>query len=152
MADVHEDKLKSSLSNLEKTHGARVDVPEDRQFYGFDAFKKAIAQASAAHQAQQPQGTNGNGVHPGVHAQHQGRHQAPDGHGQPDYGAPAGWHAPGWPPPPQQGQWYPPPQPQGWGQHPQHGQQPHPAQQPYPAPTGPAPHEGSGAEGERNDR
>jgi myo-inositol 2-dehydrogenase/D-chiro-inositol 1-dehydrogenase len=42
MADVHEDRLKSSLSNLEKTHGARVDVPPERQFLGFDAFKKAI--------------------------------------------------------------------------------------------------------------
>ncbi|WP_141564535.1 hypothetical protein, partial [Mycolicibacterium palauense] len=30
---------------------------------------------------------------------------------QPDYGAPAGWQAPGWPPQhPQQGYWYPPPQ------------------------------------------
>ena len=29
-------------SNLTKTHGARVDVPPERQFLGFDAFKKAI--------------------------------------------------------------------------------------------------------------
>jgi cell division protease FtsH len=115
------------------------------------AFKKAIAQASAqasaAVQAHQPPGANGNGAHP----QHQGRHQAPDGSGQPDYGAPAGWRAPGWPPPPQQqGHWYPPPQ--GWGQHPQHGQHPYPAHQPYPAPTAPAPQEAPGDEAERNDR
>ena len=45
MADVHEDRLKSSLSNLQKQHPDRVDVPEDRQFFGFDAYKKAIALA-----------------------------------------------------------------------------------------------------------
>ena len=42
MGDIHEDRLKSSLTNLEKVHGARVDVPPERQFLGFDAFKKAI--------------------------------------------------------------------------------------------------------------
>jgi predicted dehydrogenase len=41
-ADVHEDRLKSALSNLQKTHGERVDVPQERQFLGFDAYKKAI--------------------------------------------------------------------------------------------------------------
>ena len=44
MADVHEDRLKGALSNLEKRHGARVEVPEERQFLGFDAYKKAIEQ------------------------------------------------------------------------------------------------------------
>ena len=48
MADVHEDRLKGALSNLQKTHGARVDVPEDKQFLGFDAFKKAIAVCDVA--------------------------------------------------------------------------------------------------------
>ena len=74
------------------------------------AFKAAIAQATQvaeankAAQAQQ-NGSNGNGAN-GV----------PAGPTQPDYGAPAGWHAPGWPPPPQQpGQQYPPVQhPQGY--------------------------------------
>ena len=42
IADIHEDRMKSSLANLEKTHGARVDVPPERQFLGFDAYKKAI--------------------------------------------------------------------------------------------------------------
>jgi predicted dehydrogenase len=42
MADIHPDRLETSLHNLEKTHGARVDVPPERQFIGFDAFKKAI--------------------------------------------------------------------------------------------------------------
>jgi cell division protease FtsH len=73
------------------------------------AFKAAIAQASreeAARQAHQ-NGANGNGTNgtPAI------------GPTQPDYGAPAGWHAPGWPPqgqPPAQqqhpqGYWYPPP-------------------------------------------
>ena len=117
------------------------------------AFKKAIAQASAqasAAQAHQPQGANGNGAHSQHHG-HQARHQAPDGSAQPNYGAPAGWRAPGWPPPPQQqGHWYPPPQ--GWGQNPQHGHQPHPSHQPYGAPTAPAPQETPGDEGDRNHR
>src|SRR5688572_33621 len=34
-ADVHEDRMKSSLGNLSKQHGARVDVPAERQFLGF---------------------------------------------------------------------------------------------------------------------
>jgi myo-inositol 2-dehydrogenase/D-chiro-inositol 1-dehydrogenase len=42
MADIHPDRLTTSLSNLTKTHGARVDVPPERQFLGFDAYKKAI--------------------------------------------------------------------------------------------------------------
>lgn len=48
MADVHEDRLKSALGNLEKTHGAQVDVPEERRFLGFDAFGKAIAACDVA--------------------------------------------------------------------------------------------------------
>jgi cell division protease FtsH len=85
------------------------------------AFKKAIAQASAAAQPQHAQGANGNGAH-AAGPQH-GGHNA-NGPRQPDYGAPAGWRAPGWPPPPQGGHHYPPP---GWGHQPQHGQ-PHHAQ------------------------
>ncbi len=42
MADVHEDRMKSSLNNLQKQHADRVDVPPDRQFLGFDSYKKAI--------------------------------------------------------------------------------------------------------------
>ena len=112
------------------------------------AFKKAIAQASAAAQAQQPNGGNGNGAHHGAPPQQPGTNQ-------PDYGAPAGWHAPGWPPPGQQGgggYWYPPPP--GWGQPPQqqHGQ-PYPPYQPYPAPShagpGSAPQDDAGDDGNR---
>jgi len=42
MSDVHEDRLTSSLNNLQKQHADRVDVPKERQFIGFDAYKKAI--------------------------------------------------------------------------------------------------------------
>ncbi|CAM5739188.1 ATP-dependent zinc metalloprotease FtsH [Mycolicibacterium aubagnense] len=96
------------------------------------AFKAAIAAASQA--AAGVNGTNGaHGVPNG---------QPPHGQTQPNYGAPAGWQAPGWPPqgPPQhghhapQGQWYPQP---GWGQPgPPHGYQPYP-QQPAQPPAQP---------------
>jgi predicted dehydrogenase len=45
MADAFDYRLKSSLESLTKNHGDRVDVPEDRQFIGFDAYQKAIALA-----------------------------------------------------------------------------------------------------------
>ncbi|GAS94742.1 cell division protein ftsH [Mycolicibacterium canariasense] len=102
------------------------------------AFKAAMAKANAA--AEAAAGQNGNGV--GGHAN--GSNGTPNGAqpAQPDYGAPAGWHAPGWPPrqpggqPPQQGYWYPPPQQPGY---PPHQQQPYP---PYPPAHGePAPEE-----------
>src|SRR6266705_2662535 len=45
MADVFEDKLQGSLGNLKKQHADRVEVPKERQFIGFDAYKQAIALA-----------------------------------------------------------------------------------------------------------
>jgi predicted dehydrogenase len=42
MGDVFENRLKSSYENLKKMHGDNVDVPEDRKFIGFDAYKNAI--------------------------------------------------------------------------------------------------------------
>jgi cell division protease FtsH len=102
------------------------------------AFKAAIAaasQAAEATKAAEARQNGANGSNPsasnGVPA------GAPT---QPDYGAPAGWHAPGWPPAPhqqqphpaqypQQGYWYPAP----------HWQQPHSQYQPYPQPGQPAP-------------
>ena len=45
MADVFEDKLKGALGNLSTKFPKNVDVPEDRRFVGFDAYKKAIAAA-----------------------------------------------------------------------------------------------------------
>jgi len=126
------------------------------------AFKKAIAQASAAHAQQVDQAppatggngtTNGNGNGAGANGAHAGgRHQAPDGPTQPNYGAPAGWHAPGWPPPTQgqqqPGHWYPPPQ--GWPP-PQQGQPQQPYQTP-PMPPGRAPREAPGDEGGHSGR
>jgi len=91
------------------------------------AFKAAIAAASQA--AGGVHGTNGAHAAPNGQPQH--------GQSQPNYGAPAGWQAPGWPPQHghgQQGQWYPQ---QGWGQPgPPQGYQPYP-QQPAPPPTKP---------------
>lgn len=102
------------------------------------AFKKAIAeQAAAAVPANgtqsAPNGQGGQPVPPGSHP------------GQPsgaNYGAPAGWYAPGWPPqgqPPYPQPGYPP---QGHTPYPPHVPQPYP----YPVPTPhqqPAPDEGS---------
>ncbi len=42
MADVFENRLKSSYANLKKMHGDKVDVPEGRKFIGFDAYKNAM--------------------------------------------------------------------------------------------------------------
>ncbi|HEX7323310.1 MAG TPA: ATP-dependent zinc metalloprotease FtsH [Mycobacterium sp.] len=95
------------------------------------AFKAAIAQASqdAAQSEAASNGADGPSGSPG------GDTSAP-GATQPDYGAPAGWHAPGWPPqqqPQQQsGYWYPP---HDWPQSQQHlPGQPYPPYQPHPVP------------------
>jgi predicted dehydrogenase len=45
MADIHKDRLESSLANLQKIHGERVEVSPEAQFIGFDGYKKAIALA-----------------------------------------------------------------------------------------------------------
>lgn len=42
MADVFPDRLKSSYDNLVKDYSATMDVPEDRKFIGFDAYKHAM--------------------------------------------------------------------------------------------------------------
>jgi predicted dehydrogenase len=42
MADVFEDKMKSSFTNLDKNYADKMDVPEDRRFLGFDAYKQAM--------------------------------------------------------------------------------------------------------------
>lgn len=42
MADLFENRLTASHKNLTKEFGAAVDVPADRQFLGFDAYRKAI--------------------------------------------------------------------------------------------------------------
>jgi myo-inositol 2-dehydrogenase / D-chiro-inositol 1-dehydrogenase len=45
MADAFADNAKESLANLKKEEGlaAKIDVPEDRIFVGFDAYQKALA-------------------------------------------------------------------------------------------------------------
>lgn len=42
MADVFEDKLNRSHTDLQNTFKDLVDVPADRRFLGFDAYKKAM--------------------------------------------------------------------------------------------------------------
>ena len=42
MADVFENRLKSSFGNLKRDFTNKVDVPVDRQFIGFDGYKKAM--------------------------------------------------------------------------------------------------------------
>jgi predicted dehydrogenase len=42
MADVFTDRLSRSLKEIKKTHEKQTDVPPDRQFIGFDAYKKAM--------------------------------------------------------------------------------------------------------------
>jgi predicted dehydrogenase len=42
MADVFDYRLQSSLAGIKSGHEKQIDVPPDRQFIGFDGFKKAI--------------------------------------------------------------------------------------------------------------
>ena len=118
------------------------------------AFKAAIAAASRdAAQAEADRATNGAN---GSHGEGRGvAGAAPNHTTQPDYGAPAGWHAPGWPPPQQAqqppGYWYPPPSPPPppahWAPPPHnYGGQPYPPYPPYPPPGAPAPEAGQAVE------
>jgi predicted dehydrogenase len=42
LADVFEERVKSTLANLIEGHKDQVDVPPDRMFVGFDAYAKAM--------------------------------------------------------------------------------------------------------------
>lgn len=42
MADAFNDRLQSSFRSIQSKHGAKVDVPEDRRFIGFDAYKQVL--------------------------------------------------------------------------------------------------------------
>ena len=42
MADLFEDRLARSYKALKQRFGDRIDVPPERQFVGFDAYRKAI--------------------------------------------------------------------------------------------------------------
>ena len=43
MGDVFENRLKNSLRGLSNRHHDKVEVPKERQFVGYDAYKKVIA-------------------------------------------------------------------------------------------------------------
>ncbi|MEM7474217.1 MAG: Gfo/Idh/MocA family oxidoreductase [Planctomycetota bacterium] len=42
MADVLQGRLNASIQGLSRAHTDQVDVPEDRKFIGFDAYKQAM--------------------------------------------------------------------------------------------------------------
>jgi len=42
MADVFNRKLDRSYQNLQRNHARQMDVPKERQFLGFDGYKKAM--------------------------------------------------------------------------------------------------------------
>jgi predicted dehydrogenase len=42
LADVFQDRLTDTHRTLQRNFGDRVDVPDDRQFLGFDAYRKAM--------------------------------------------------------------------------------------------------------------
>ena len=42
MADVFPDRIKRSFDGLKQIHSGQMDVPEDRKFIGFDAYKQAM--------------------------------------------------------------------------------------------------------------
>ena len=42
MADIFPDRLSNSHANLTQQYGKKIDVPRDRQFVGFDGYRKAI--------------------------------------------------------------------------------------------------------------
>ncbi len=42
MADVFKDRLDGSYDAIQKEHGDKVDVADDRKFVGFDAYKNAM--------------------------------------------------------------------------------------------------------------
>src|ERR1700756_2856740 len=103
------------------------------------AFKAAIARANQAAEdtrAETDRNTHGpNGSHGGRGSDN--RQPAAQGPTQPDYGAPAGWYAPGWPPQQQQpNHWYPP--------APSPAQPPHQPYWPQPQPSYPGPQGQSG--------
>jgi predicted dehydrogenase len=45
MADAFMERINGSLNNLKGKHKDKIDVPDDKKFVGFDAYKQAIALA-----------------------------------------------------------------------------------------------------------
>ncbi len=54
LADAFKDRLQGALGGLKGKYGDRVDVPESRQFVGFDAYKGAIECADVVLMATPP--------------------------------------------------------------------------------------------------
>ena len=54
MADAFPDRLNGSLNELKKKHEAKVEVPEEHKFIGFDAYKRAIELADVVVLAKPP--------------------------------------------------------------------------------------------------
>ncbi|UKN41604.1 ATP-dependent zinc metalloprotease FtsH [Mycobacterium lepromatosis] len=116
------------------------------------AFKAAIARASqAAEAARQAAKADADGPGQGANGSHAGDRQRQQDPNQPDYGAPSGWHAPGWPPQQPPVYWYPPAQQPSqspyWPQPSYPGQAPspyplYPPCPPYPPPGQSAPDAG----------
>jgi predicted dehydrogenase len=44
VAELFPDRVESALKNLSAQHPDQIDVPKERQFFGFDAYKPAIAE------------------------------------------------------------------------------------------------------------
>ena len=42
MGDAFPDRLDASLAQISKEHAAQIDVPKERQFTGFDAYKRVL--------------------------------------------------------------------------------------------------------------
>jgi predicted dehydrogenase len=42
MADAYADRLQRSHRGLDRNAGKQIDVPEERRFVGFDAYRKAM--------------------------------------------------------------------------------------------------------------
>jgi myo-inositol 2-dehydrogenase/D-chiro-inositol 1-dehydrogenase len=42
VGDIFQDKMDLSLDSLKKVHGDRANVPQERQFIGFDSFQKVL--------------------------------------------------------------------------------------------------------------
>ena len=55
VADAFQDRIDEHLSGLKDSLGARVDVPKDRQYAGFDAYKYVIDQVDLVLLATPPQ-------------------------------------------------------------------------------------------------
>jgi hypothetical protein len=49
MGDAFADRLASSLAEIGKEHAAQIEVPKDRQFVGFDAYKKVLGERRQLH-------------------------------------------------------------------------------------------------------